>query len=191
MVEDYFDSRIWPGSAIPDHRPDLVRSVNRLVRACRDSGIDVIWFRQEFEPDLSDAFPHMIRTGRRYAIRDTPGAQLLPELDVEEEDTILTKKRYSTFFGTDLDLLLQHRGVESILFAGITTAWCIRSSAVDAYQRGYPVVVVSDATAGFTDREHRESLTAMGSVIARCIPVDEIVRDGDLLGRRRADRSDQ
>jgi nicotinamidase-related amidase len=177
LVEDYFDEELWPGSAIPDQRAALVSSTNRLTTALRNAGIPIIWFRQEFEPDLSDAFPHMVSSGKRYAIRNTRGSSLLYELEVCTTDRILTKNRYSAFFQTELDDVLSELEVDGLVLAGITTAWCVRSTAVDAYQRGFSLVIARDATAGFSIDEHEESLRALGSVIADCKRVEVIVAE--------------
>lgn len=175
MLVDYFDRAIWPESALPGLRKPLSHAVNRSVALARGADIPVFWIRQAFQPDLSDAFPHMRRTGRAYTIAGTPGAAILPELDVrEEEDSFVTKTRYSAFFRTRLDDLLRRRGVERLLLAGITTSWCIRSTATDAYQLDYEVVLVPEALAGFTTKDHEHDLAAMGKTLAEVVPLDAL-----------------
>jgi nicotinamidase-related amidase len=53
----------------------------------------------------------------------------------------------------------------NLVLAGITTAWCVRSTAVDAYQRDYRVLLAQDAMAGFAARDYLESLRAMNGVV--------------------------
>src|SRR5690606_14295680 len=92
LLEDFF--------ARPPHstrRRELVLAANELVGIARDVAAPIIWVRQEFEPDLSDAFLSMRRTGRRVTIRGTPGCRLLAELDRRPEDHEIVKKRYSAF----------------------------------------------------------------------------------------------
>jgi len=134
----------------------------------------IIWVRQEFEPDLSNVFPHMQESGRFYAIRGTPGSRLLGELDVAPSDIILTKHRYSVFFETSLAEMLIERGTETLILAGITTAWCIRSTAVDAYQRDLTVILAEECLDGFTRQDHEESLNAMDGYIATACSNREI-----------------
>ena len=86
----------------------LVSNVNSLVSAMRSVGVPVVWVRQEFLPDLSDASLEVKRTGAHVVIAGTPGASLLPGLEVGPDDHHLIKKRYSAFFGTNLDSLLQN-----------------------------------------------------------------------------------
>jgi nicotinamidase-related amidase len=169
LLNDYFDAELWPRSVIPGCREVLVENTNTLVSWCREQEFPVIWVRQAFAADLKDAFPHMRRSGRAYTIAGTPGAELLPELGVEAADRQVVKRRFSAFFDTTLHATLQEWGCRRVILAGITTAWCIRSTATDAYQHDYEVLLADDCMMGFTEADHQESLAAMDGFIARRI----------------------
>ena len=184
LVQDYFQTALWPNSTLPEARPRLVQAANELVAVFRAKQLPIIWFRQEFAPDLSDAFVHVKQSGKRYAIRGTAGCQLLPELAVAPEDRILIKKRYSAFFQTELDTVLDRLQPETLVLAGITTAWCVRSTAVDAYQRDYRVVLAQDAMAAFTDHDHVESLRAMDGLVGTALSnasIAQMLKSGEWL----------
>ncbi|MGH7595061.1 MAG: cysteine hydrolase family protein [bacterium] len=176
LVQDYFNPALWPNSRLPESRQRLVTATNELAALFRAKNFPIIWFRQEFAPDLSDAFLHMKQSGKLYAIRGKAGCQLLPELQVAPEDRILVKKRYSAFFQTELDAVLSHLQPHTLVLAGITTAWCVRSTAVDAYQRDYRVLLAQDAMAGFIERDHLESLNAMNELVGTALSNAEIAR---------------
>jgi nicotinamidase-related amidase len=160
MLHDFFDA--WA----PAWRKPLVEAVNELVATMRDFDRPVIWVRQEFEPDLSDAFPEMRAKGIYINIKGTRGCQILDELTVEPQDRIIVKKRYSAFYGTNLDEVLSALGPDAIILAGINTHACIRMAAIDAYQRDWPVVLASECIDSY-DREHHEiSLRYMQDKIA-------------------------
>ena len=151
-----------------DHarREPMVRAIDELVAAVRERSHPVIWVRQEFEPDLSDAFPEMRSKRIWVTIKGTEGCQLLPELAVAPTDPVIVKKRYSAFFGTELDDLLKALGPDSLILAGINTHACIRTTAIDAYQRDWPVILAADSIDSY-DREHHEvSLRYMKDKIA-------------------------
>jgi nicotinamidase-related amidase len=116
----------------------------------------------------------MRRSGKKYTISGTAGCEILPELDVRTEDSIMMKSRFSAFHRTELDRLLETYGATCLIIAGITTAWCVRSTAVDAYQRDYHVVVAKDCTAAFTDEDHLASLQAMDGYIADVLANSEV-----------------
>lgn len=182
LVRDYFDSGLWPASQLPEARQRLVTATNELAALFRAKNFPIIWFRQEFLPDLSDAFLHVRRSGKPYAIRGTPGCQLLPELQVAPEDILLVKKRYSAFYQTELDAVLGDLQPQTLVLAGITTAWCVRATAVDAYQRDYCVLLAQEAIAGFTERDHLESLSAMNGLVGTVLSNAEIA---NMLGSVR------
>jgi isochorismate hydrolase len=134
----------------------------------------VIWVRQEFRPDLLDAFPEMRAKGIRVTIRGTPGCQIDADLAVDPGDTVLIKKRYSAFYGTTLEQVLAELKPDGLILAGINTHACIRMAAIDAYQRDWEVVLAADCIDSY-DREHHEiSLRYMKDKIASVMTNQEI-----------------
>lgn len=117
----------------------------------------MIWVKQEFSPDLSDATLEVKRKQIHTVIRGTPGASVLPELDFRSSDHLLVKKRYSAFFGTDLDERLARFECNALIIAGINTHACVRSTVVDAYQRDYRVILAEDCIDSHDLEHHRIS----------------------------------
>ena len=76
----------------------------------------------------------------------TPGQEPIPELFDARKDTLVHKRRYSAFFGSDLDLTLRELGVDALQLIGWSTSLAVATTAVDAWQLGYPTTVVSDLT---------------------------------------------
>ena len=75
-----------------------------------------------------------------------PGQQPIPELYDEARDTIVHKRRYSAFFASDLELTLREMGVDALQLIGWSTSLAVATTAVDAWQCGFPTTVVSDLT---------------------------------------------
>ena len=168
MLRDFLEQ--WE----PSRRQKLVRSINEVVGIMRAFSHPVIWVRQEFEPDLSDALPEMRVKGIRITIKGTPGCKILPELAVTPSDVVIVKKRYSAFYQTTLDETLAGLGPDAIILAGINTHACIRTAAIDAYQRDWPVILAADCIDSY-DREHHEmSLRYMKDKIAAVMTNHEI-----------------
>jgi nicotinamidase-related amidase len=158
----------------PATRQRLVQSTNALVAIMRSRRRPVIWVRQEFRPDLSDALPEMRAKGIRITIAGTPGCAFVPELTIDPADTVLIKKRYSAFHGTDLDRLLADLCPDALIVAGINTHACIRMTAIDAYQRDWNVILAADCIGSY-DREHHDiSLRYMDGKIASVLSNEEI-----------------
>lgn len=160
MLNDFWDGQD------PARRDTLVGAINHLAAAMRAHASPVIWVRQEFEPDLSDAFPEMRSKGIYRTIRGTEGCRLLPGLHVAPADPVIVKKRYSAFFGTNLEEFLARLAPDALILAGINTHACIRATAIDAYQRDWPVILAIECIDSY-DREHHEvSLRYMRDKIA-------------------------
>jgi len=167
MLNDFLQS--WS----PKTRETLVRSTNALVFMMR-SRRPVIWVRQEFRPDLSDAFPEMREKGIRVTIEGTRGCQIASELAVDPSDTVLIKKRYSAFYGTSLDQVLAKLTPDGLILAGINTHACIRVSAIDAYQRDWKVIVAADCVGSYDLEHHEVSLRYMKGKIASVMSNEDI-----------------
>lgn len=136
-------------------RSALAGHTNALTAMARGAAIPVVWVRQEYAADLSDASLEVRRGQVPVVIAGTPGAELLPELDIDASDHFILKKRYSAFFGTNLDQLLSQLECDRLIVAGVNTHSCVRTTVVDAYQRDYDVILAKDCIDSL-DREHHE-----------------------------------
>ena len=169
MLVDFLDR--WPVA----ERVTMVAAIQRLAEAFHTAGRPVVWVRQEFAPDLSDAFGEMKRDNIRVTIKGTEGARIIPELAPRADDLEVIKKRYSAFFGTPLDDIIRRAGADTLVLAGVNTHACVRMTAIDAYQRDLDVIIVREAVGSY-DREHAAvSLRYMDGKIASVVPVAEVV----------------
>lgn len=168
LLNDFLDR--WPAAS----RKRLLDSTRQLVETMRARKLPVIWVRQEFEPDLSDAFAEMREKGIRVTIRGSPGAQIVSELAPAAGEPMIVKKRYSAFFGTTLDELLATLRPDALILAGINTHACIRMTAIDAYQRDWRVLLAADCIASYDQEHHEVSLRYMQGKIAELITNGEI-----------------
>jgi len=168
MLRDFLDT--WD----PSRRRGLVDATNELAATMRRLSLPVIWVRQEFEPDLRDAFPEMRAKNIHITIKGTPGCEIVPEINRGSSDTVIVKKRYSAFFGTELDEILRRLEPDAIMLAGINTHACIRTTAIDAYQRDWPVILASDCIDSYDREHHNISLKYMKNKIAALMTNEEI-----------------
>jgi len=100
-----------------------------------------------------------------HCISGTAGAGVCPELTHREGDVVVPKRRFSAFFGTDLDLHLREIGVREVVLVGVCTNICVLYTAADARMRGYRVTVPRDAVASFDEDAHRFALEQMEKVL--------------------------
>ncbi|MDO8289310.1 MAG: isochorismatase family cysteine hydrolase [Parvibaculum sp.] len=154
----------------------LISKTNELVRAFRQAGAPVVWVRQAFKPDLSDAFLEMRDKGTAITIEGTDGARIHSGLERHADDIVIIKKRYSAFFGTNLDEVIAAAGIDELVLCGVNTHACIRIAAIDAYQRDIRVVLASDCVSSYDEEHARVSLAYMDGKIARVAGNADIIR---------------
>ena len=140
----------------------------------RETGCPVIWVRQEFEPDLSDAMLDMKSKNIHMFIKGTAGPLILDELDRSGADLEVIKKRFSMFFQTDLDVLLQGLGTDQIILAGVNSHACIRMAAIDAYQRDLEVLIVRECVASKDIHHHDVTMDYLDGGVARLVTLNEL-----------------
>ena len=156
-------------------RQVLARTATALAQA-RTQGVPVIHVVVGFSPDYSEA----PRQSPVFATALSEGALVLGAWGTCIHDAvkpgpgepILTKRRVSPFFGTDLDLVLRTRGVDTLLLAGVSTDLVVLAAARDGHDRDYRVEVLSDATVSASDELHDAALTVIART-ARVLTVNE------------------
>ncbi len=144
----------------------VVEPTARVLELARREGMTIVYLKMGFAPDLSNAggpeAPNLVRhlafgvgapvtapdgSESRVLIEDTWNTDILPELAPQPGDLIVKKHRYSGFFETSLDDVLQERGIESLVFTGCTTSVCVESTLRDAFFRDYRCLLLADCTA--------------------------------------------
>ncbi|MDQ8044783.1 MAG: isochorismatase family protein [Patulibacter sp.] len=131
-----------PGLAHPTD--DIVARSVELTRAFRERGLPVVLVNVDGVP------PGRTDAPRRALDFPAGFADLIPELDAQPTDILVTKRSKGAFATTDLEAQLRDRGVTQIVVTGIATASGVESTVRDAHEHGFHVTVVSDAV---TDRE--------------------------------------
>lgn len=169
MLNDFLDLRE------PDVCSRLIANTNQLIAAFRSAGCPIIWVRQSFKADLSDAFLEMRDRQIAMTIEGTRGAEIHADLERNPDDKVITKKRYSAFFGTKLHDVLLAFGVERVTLAGVNTHACIRMAAIDAYQRDIRVLIAEDCVDSRDSQHARVSLDYMNGKIATVLTNEVII----------------
>ncbi len=167
MVNDYLE----PSGAMPAEDGGPVIAANReLAQAARAAGVAVVWIR----PGHRDASDGLFRKRIPHAIDGTWGAELHPDLGIEEGEPIVSKRRYSGFFGTDLDLLLRERDIARVVVTGVALNICVRATVHDAFFHGYDVWVARDASRATGPREEESTLYDVATHYGDVVTVAEV-----------------
>jgi nicotinamidase-related amidase len=179
LLVDIQNEVFHPDGALAGDFPTLAQpmlaAARRLVDWAHDQGHPVVWLRLAFRPGHFDAVRDSMSRERGTFLDGSFGADLLEGLGRRDDDIVITKKRPSGFFDTDLRVVLRGLGIERIVVCGASTNWAVESTVRDGHSHDYEMVVARDAVATpFTDL-HEPSIRSMGSVFARVATTEEII----------------
>jgi nicotinamidase-related amidase len=159
--------------------------VMRLVSAFRLAGREVVFTRHG--PLLADGRDMIERRRRRdseaRAATDTPALwhrgtfehELIEPLQPLPDELVLDKNTSSAFNSTGIEWLLRNMEINALVVVGMATDMCVETTARDAADRGFDVIVVEDATATFFDHHHRAALSGFARVFGQVWDTDEVI----------------
>jgi nicotinamidase-related amidase len=104
------------------------------------------------------------------------GTEIYPDIAPIKGETIITKHRYSAWFGTDLDIVVRTLGVDALIICGTTTDRCTGLTAYEAFMRDLKVIFPEDANATFQDEVHKAMLISLDMGGAMVVKTDEVIR---------------
>ncbi|NLP36701.1 MAG: cysteine hydrolase [Firmicutes bacterium] len=138
----------------------IISNVAKRIDEWRAGGHPVIYIMDRHLPQDEEfnMFPPHCLAGE-------PGAEVVPELAPQEKELKIYKRRYSAFFGTDLDLTLRELGVTELELVGVCTQICVLYTAADARMLNYQVTVRKDCVASFDTQAHEFALKEMESTL--------------------------
>lgn len=140
---------------------ERVRRAVALVEAAREAGIPVIFVQERHARTLADFGRELDGSEDVHCVEDDPDTALVPELTPLPDEYFVPKRRYSAFFGTDLEILLKGLKAETLVLCGALTDVCVHYTFVDAHQHDYRVRVAQDVVGGSGQAAHDAALTAM------------------------------
>ncbi len=138
--------------------PEVVSRAVELADAFRAHGNPVVLVRATAAADGTDAVPGRTEAPRRNRARLAGWDAIVDALAGHAEDITVTKRNWSAFYGTDLDLRLRRRGITQIVLAGVATSIGVESTARAAHEHGYHVTLATDAMADGSADAHRNSI---------------------------------
>jgi nicotinamidase-related amidase len=156
-----------------------IEPAKRVLEAARAAGMMVIHTREGHRPDLTDCPPAKLTRGGttfigtdgpmgRILVQGSVGHDIIPELYPIEGEPIIDKPGKGAFYATDLHLILQNRGITSLILTGVTTEVCVQTSAREANDRGYELVVLEDCVASYFPEFQKSALDmikAQGAIV--------------------------
>ncbi len=172
-----------------DHQDGPIEVTRRLLAVARAGGVPVLYTRVAFREDLGDAGLFVEKVPALGVL--THGSRWV-EIDErvapQEGEYVLTKRHSSAFIGTELQQVLTHQGIDTVVNVGCSTSGCVRQTAVDANAYGFRSLVVRDAVGDRSWEQHEANLVDMDGKYADVVTSDEVIThfEGRVTSRQEA-----
>ncbi len=153
MLRDFLDSR---GALYIGDSKEIIQNISARLEEWRLQGNPVIYIMDrhlQHDAEFKMFPPH--------CLAGEWGGEVVDALAPRKDEFLVFKRRYSAFYGTDLDLTLRELGVTKLELAGVCTQICILYTAADARMRQYDVTVRKNCVASFDDKAHAFALKEM------------------------------
>jgi len=165
---------------------EVVPTLKRLIDYCRRVKIPIFYsqaVREESGIDLLTRSHRILPKSREERIKKRPicirgswDAEIVEQLKPSADDHVVIKRRDSVFQGTEFEVWLQSLGIDSIIFSGIDTSICVESSLRDAFNHGYDILMISDATASNNLDHYNSTLDNIRNYYGLVMNLDELTR---------------
>jgi maleamate amidohydrolase len=174
LVIDFSCGFTDPECSLGSDMTAAVEQTKRLLDAARAKGLPVIYTTIGFDASLKDGGLWMqkvpsladLQVGGRWVEIDH-------RLEPRDDETIVMKKGASGFFGTNLASILVSQGVDTVVLCGATTSGCVRATAIDLLQYGWPTIVPRECVADRAQAPHEANLFDIQAKYADVVSVDD------------------
>jgi nicotinamidase-related amidase len=163
---------------------DCVEVCNRIIARCREEGIGVSWSKWGVRDDGLDAglYNDKVRfwypNGGSDGKLSDPETEIDPRMDLDENDPVFTRPKFSAFQGTVLQDILTANRIEYLIIVGLSTSYCVRNTAIDAWNLNIRAVVVADATTAYDEDPenpaYKEALKNVQGTYGDVVTSDEL-----------------
>ena len=163
-----------PECALGSDLTDVVEATRRVLDAARAKGLPIVYTTIGFEPSLKDGGLWMQKVPSLAALQlDGRWVEIDPRLDRRDDETVIVKKGASGFFGTNLASVLVSQQVDSVILCGATTSGCVRATAIDLLQYGWPTMVPRECVGDRAQAPHEANLFDIQAKYADVVSVED------------------
>jgi nicotinamidase-related amidase len=174
LVVDFSCGFTDPDCALGSDLTAEVEATRRILDVARERGLPVVFTTIGFEGNGKDGalwlqkVPTLgdLELGGRWVDID-------PRLGRREDETVVVKKGASGFFGTNLGAILVSQRVDTVVLCGATTSGCIRATAIDLLQNGFPTLVPRECVGDRAEAPHEANLFDIQAKYADVVSVAE------------------
>jgi nicotinamidase-related amidase len=161
LIDVINDLNFDEGGKLLKHAIPMATALTKLKRRAKTAGIPAIYANDNFGRWRSD-FPTLVKYCSGPKSRGRP---VVTKLAPKKDDYFILKPKHSAFFDTNLDILLNYLGVNTVILTGMATDICVLFSANDAYMRDLRIIIPSDCVAAEDLERNEQALRLMERVL--------------------------
>ena len=157
MLKDFIekDGALYCG----DKARGIIPFVQKRIEEVRNTGGEIIFLRDNHSEDDPE-----FKMYPKHCVKGTKGAEIIDEIEVKEDDIVISKTRYSGFYNTELEQVLEEKKIGEVEVVGVCTSICVMDTVGDLRNRDYSVTVWRDGVSDFDDEAHQFSLKRMEKI---------------------------
>ncbi|NMW85251.1 cysteine hydrolase [Peptoniphilus sp. AGMB00490] len=159
----------------PHKAIQIIEKANHLINKFREENGFIVFVRTAFI-DNKDILPADKKLRSLSDVKESFD-QIDNRLSIRQNDYIVTKRGFSAFFGTDLDLELRRHDIENLVFAGVSTHIGIDTSAKDGYQLNYNIYFIEDAISAPKEKQHEFIVKEIFPLYGKVIKTEDLILD--------------
>jgi nicotinamidase-related amidase len=162
----------------PHQAAAVVKNAASLAEAFRKNNMPVFLVRVATSADGKDRLNPIVDGENPWGNWQLPPdwAEIVPEMGPKEGDFVITKKQWGAFYGTELDLQLRRRNIDTIVLCGIATNIGVESTARFAFEYGYQQIFAEDAMTTRSSAEHDMSVKSTFARMGRIRKAEDIIK---------------
>jgi maleamate amidohydrolase len=185
LVVDFSRGFTDPASTMGSDLTSEVEATTRLLDVARAKGIPVVFTTIGFESNLKDGSLWLQKAPGLAELQiGGKWVEIDPRLQRGEDEVVILKKGASAFFGTNLPSVLVSQGVDTIVLCGATTSGCIRATAVDLLQYGYPTLVPRECVGDRAQAPHEANLVDIQAKYADVVSAEDALSYLESVGEK-------
>jgi len=162
---------------------EIVTNIKKILNIYREKKLPIIFVKREHRKsgiDIDKTRVEIFKKSKGLILENDKSSEIIDDLKPLKDEIIVIKRRWSSFFGTELDMLLRRLNIKNLIVTGIQTPNCIRATVYDALSLDYNVIVISDATASKSEKIQKNNLFDIENLGVDILTTDELI---DILER--------
>lgn len=162
---------------------EIVANIKKILNIYREKKLPIIFVKREHRKsgiDIDKTRVEIFKKSKGLILENDKSSEIIDDLKPLKDEIIVIKRRWSSFFGTELDILLRRLNINNLIVTGIQTPNCIRATVYDALSLDYNVIVISDATASKSEEIQKNNLFDIENLGVDILTTDELI---DILER--------